>query len=98
MKKILFLAVAFFATNFAFANFDSISIDDLESKEVIENFTDDLNVEVVSGCCTATLYHNGQYVDHQTICGMPTMGGNCRMATEQLLDRHPPAKKALSAE
>lgn len=96
MKKILFLAVAFFATNFAFANFESISIDVLECEEVIENFTDDFNVEVVSGCCTATLYYNGQYVDHVTICSMPTMGGNCRMATEQLLDRNPEAKKALS--
>ncbi|NHN26976.1 hypothetical protein FIA58_014930 [Flavobacterium jejuense] len=47
--------------------------------------------EVASDCCTATLTYNGQYVDHETVCGFITTGDNCQVAKDKLLKRHPEA-------
>ena len=43
---------------------------------------------VAPACCTAYLWHNGEYVDEETVCGFITQGDNCKIAQQKLLDRH----------
>jgi hypothetical protein len=85
MKKLFMAASLLMLTGGVFANTIAEDTKDCEQKEL------------PVGCCTATLTLNGQYVDHETVCSVFPNYQNCEAARGVLLDRHPDAKKALSA-